>query len=145
MKKGETESPRSYTLRITREEWFQQVFMIKKYYPGVPRRWEPDGVILLVRKAEKGDSFVGYGTVERFVKRDHLPEEKRKECEKMGWKGAIVFSELYKFDPPLPIKETVLKDPRLKGRIFHGYPLTKEQVDSVLDTAKENVTFRKID
>jgi hypothetical protein len=119
------------------------VFTLKKYFPGIARRWEPEGTIFLVRKAEKGDSFVGYGVLKEFVNREKLLEERRKECEKMGWRGVLVFSELFRFEPPLPIKETVLKDSRAKGKCFHGYPLSKEQVDSILKSAKGKVEILK--
>jgi len=137
--------PNNFILRITREEWFNQVFSIKKYFPGISRRWEPGGTIFLVRKAEKGDSFVGYGVLNEFVKRDLLPEEKRKECKIMGWRGVLVFSKLYRFEPPLKIKDTVIGASKAKGRCFHGYPLTQEQVDSILRTAKEKVAINKVD
>jgi len=132
-------------LRITREEWFNQVFTIKKYFPGIARRWEPNGTILLVRKAEKGDSFVGYGVLGEFVKRDELPDEKRQECEKMGWRGVLVFKELYRFEPPVRIKDTVVGASKAKGRCFHGFPLSREQVNSVLKVAKEKVAVNKVD
>ena len=135
----------NFILRITREEWFNQVFSIKKYFPGIGRRWEPGGTILLVRKAEKGDSFVGYGVLEEFVNRDLLTEEQRKECETMGWKGVLVFNKLYKFEPPLRIKDTVIRASKAKGKCFHGYPLTQEQVNLILRTAKEKVAINKVD
>ena len=141
---NKSNSPRNYILRITREEWFRQVFSIKKYFPGVPRRWEPGGVILLVRKAEKGDSFVGYGVLGEFVKKDDLPEDKKQECEKMGWKGVLVFNKLYRFEPPLPIKETVLSGLKARGRCLHGYPLTEDQVNSILRTAKEKTVLQEV-
>jgi len=143
MEKKEPDSPRSYILRISREEWYRQVFSIKKYFPGVPRKWEPGGIIFLARKTEKGDSLIGYGIIGKFVKRELLPEDRRKECEKMGWKGAIVFSELYKIDPPLPIKETILSAAKARGRYFHGYPLTKEEVDLLIRTIKEKASLRE--
>ncbi|MFQ6095038.1 MAG: hypothetical protein ACE5NN_02730 [Candidatus Bathyarchaeia archaeon] len=136
--------PQSYILRITKEEWFRQVFTIKKYYPGVRRRWEPNATILLVRNSEKGDSFVGYGTLKEYLKRDVLPEDERRECELMRWTGALVFSELFKFEPPLLLKETVLSGTTVRGRYLHGYPLTHREVDSILNRAKELSTIRKI-
>jgi hypothetical protein len=142
--KGAT-SPRNFILRITREEWFRQVFSIKKYFPGIARRWTPEGTILLVRKAEKGDSFVGYGVLKEFIEREKLPEERKKECEKMGWKGVLVFDELFRFEPPLLIKETFFKGSKAKGKCFHGYPLLKEQVDAILDSAKRKVEILKVD
>ncbi len=80
--------PNSFILRISREEWFRQVFTIKKYFPGIGRRWEPNGIILMARKAEKEDSFVGYGILEKFVRRNELPDEQRLECEKNGLEGS---------------------------------------------------------
>lgn len=137
-------SPNNFILRITREEWFKQVFSIKKYFPGISRRWEPNGAILLVHKAENGDSFVGYSVLDEFVKRETLHDEKRQECETMGWKGVLVFKELYKFEPPLKIKDTILGTSKARGKCFHGFPLTQEQVNSILEAAKEKVAINKV-
>jgi len=145
MRGEESDFPRSYILRISREEWYRQVFSIKKYFPGIPRKWEPGGLIFLARKAEKADSLIGYGVIGKFVKKDLLPEDRRKECEKMGWKGAIVFSELYRIEPPVPIKETILSAAKLRGRYFHGYPLTKGQAESLLKTIKEKASLCKVE
>ncbi len=144
MEKNDSAIPRSYILRISKEEWYRQVFSIKKYFPGVPRKWEPGGIIFLARKAEKGDSLVGYGVIREFVKRDLLPEERRKECEMMGWRGAIVFSELYKISPPIPIKETILAASKARGRYFHGYTLTRDEVESLLRTIKKKASLIRV-
>jgi hypothetical protein len=141
---SEDYSHNHFILRITREEWFKQVFAIKKYYPGVRRCWKAGGVILLVRKTESGDSFVGYGVLEKFVERNHLSEKERIECESMNWKGVLVFEELYKFEPPLPIKETFLNGSNAKGKCLQGYPLSQKQVESILDEAKKYSVFEKI-
>lgn len=145
MDEEQPDSPRGYVLRITKEEWYRQVFSIKKYFPGVPRRWDPGGIIFLVRKAEKGDSLIGYGVIERFVKRNLLPEFRRKECEKMGWKGAIIFSELYRIEPPVPVKQTVLGAVGVSGSYLQGYVLTKEQADSILRTIKDKAVLKKVE
>ena len=142
---GTQSSTNNFILRITREEWFNQVFSIKKYFPGIGRRWEPNGIILLARNAENGDSFVGYGVLDQFVKKDALPDEKRQECERMGWRGVLVFRELYRFEPPVRIKDTVIGASRARGRCFHGFPITREQVDSVLKVANEKATVKKAD
>jgi len=140
---GEKVHPQSYILRITKEEWFKQVFTIKKYYPGVKRKWEPNAQILLVRNSVDGDSFVGYGTLKQYIKRDLLPDEERLQCEKMGWTGVLVFNELFKFDPPLLMKDTILSGGRVQGRCLHGYPLTQNQVDLVLNKATELCNIQK--
>jgi len=138
-------TPNNFILRITREEWFNQVFSIKKYFPGIARYWESNGTIFLVRKAERGDSFVGYGVLDSFIRKDLLPEEQKKECEIMGWRGVLVFKKLYRFEPPLKIKDTVIGASNAKGRCFHGYPLTREQVESILRTAKQKVSINQVD
>ena len=142
---GATVHPQGYVLRITKEEWFRQVFTIKKYYPGVRRRWEPNAKILLVRNSENGDSFVGYGILMQYLKRDQLSEDERKKCELMQWTGALVFRELFRFDPPLLLRETILSGSRVRGSYLHGYPLTNGQVDSILTRAKELCSILKID
>ncbi|MBS7625087.1 hypothetical protein KEJ29_05870 [Candidatus Bathyarchaeota archaeon] len=134
-KKG-GDTPKNFILRITKEEWMKQVFTIKKYYPGVPRHWREGGLIFFARGSERGDSIIGYGVVEKFIDKEKLRGRERSECEKMGWRGAIVFSELYKFDPPLLIKETILGGLRAKGKYLHGYPLTEQQVNEILETAR---------
>ena len=145
MGEAKQESPKSYILRITREEWYRQVFSIKKYFPGVPRRWNRGGMIFLVRKAERGDSFIGYGVIGRFVKRDCLPEPRRSECERMGWKGAIEFSELYRVEPPVPVKETVIGAVGARGSYLHGYILKKDQAESILKALREKAVLKKVE
>lgn len=145
MTDGRSAASRCYILRITKKEWYRQVFNIKKYYPGVPRSWEPGGTIFLVHKVEKGDSFVGYGIIERFVERDKLPDQTRRECERMRWKGELIFSELFRFEPPVPIKETILSGSRVRGRCLHGYPLNEPQAESILEAAEEMSRLVKID
>ena len=133
-----------YILRITREEWFRQVFEIKKYYPGVRGAWMPGLTILLAKKMEAGDSFVGYGTIRGFVDVEDLSEEERRMCEEMRWKGAIIFDDLFRFNPPLPIKETFLRDSKAKGRYLHGFSLTNDQVNSILSRAEELCNIYKV-
>ena len=137
--------PQSYILRITKEEWFRQVFSLKKYYPGVRRRWEPNAKILLVRNTENGDSFVGYGTLLEYIRKDQLPADEQIECASMRWTGALLFNELYKFDPPLLLKETFLSGSSVRGRCLHGYPLNERQVGLILSRAKGLCNVLKID
>jgi len=140
MKEGEF-SPMGYILRIARDEWVKQVFGLKKYYVGVRGRWEPGLTIFFARKAEKGDSFLGYGLIESVQELEELSEEERRECEKWGWKHALNFKDVVKFEPPLPIKETLLKDTGLWGNRLHGYRLTSEQVRSILSKAEQTCNF----
>ena len=136
-------SPKNYVLRIVKEEWCQQVFSTKRYFPGVPRRWNSGDMIFLVHKVEKADSLVGYGIIEEFVEKEELPEDERRVCEEMGWRGVIVFNELYKIDPPVPVKDTILSAVEARGKYLHGYPLTDEQVESILRTVKAKASLKE--
>ena len=133
---GEKEAG-GFILRISREEWLRQVFELKKYYPGIMRRWTHGTTILLARKTGKGDSFIGYGVIGRIDMPWELPKEEEEYCRSNGWKCAILFKTLRRFKEPLPLKETFLKgDPR-KGRFLHGISLTVDQIDSILEAAEE--------
>ena len=121
-----------YILRITRKEWVEQVFERTKYYIGIRRKWLPSQTILFVHKTIKGDAFIGYGIVNNFQSFEELSDEEKAECEKWNWKGALDFTYVVRFEEPLPIKETFLKDSRLRGKYLHGLALTREQVDSIL-------------
>lgn len=136
--------PKNFILRITREEWLKRVFRLKKYYPGVPRRWGKGDIIFFARKSDFGDSLIGYGIVEGFVKKDDLSDKERLECEIMNWKGAIVFRELYRFEPPIPIKETFLANQKAKGKYLHGLQLTVEQAAEILEIAEKISNVKKV-
>ncbi len=136
MKSSDEYESYGYILRIATDEWLEQVYRLKKYYPGLNRRWDEGTVILLAKKAEAGDSFIGYGIVERVMRLEELPPDERAYCEEHGWKSAIVFKELYRFDPPYPIKESILKDDPRRGRPLHGVRLTVEEVNSIIESAK---------
>jgi hypothetical protein len=140
MKEGEFSST-GYILRISRDEWVKQVFDLKKYYVGVRRRWEPGLTIFFARKAEKGDSFLGFGLIENVQGLEELSEEERSECKKWNWKHALNFKNVVKFEPPLPLKETLIKEVGLQGSRLHGYRLTSEQVRSILSKAEKMCNF----
>lgn len=126
-----------YILRISRDDWVRQVFEKRKYYPGIMRRWSRGTTILLARKTEKGDSFIGYGIIGRIDMPWELPEEELEYIRSHGWKCVLVFKNLMRFEKPLPLKETFLRDDRRKGKFLHGVPLTVEQVDSILEAAED--------
>jgi hypothetical protein len=80
---------------------------------------------------------VGYGEIGSIYASDELSEEERRECKKQGWKRAIEFKYVIRFDEPLPIKETFLKDSKLRGRSLHGFPLKKEQANAIISQADQ--------
>jgi hypothetical protein len=126
-----------YILRIATEEWVDQVFNLAIYYTSTGRKWKPMQTILFAHKTGVGDAFVGYGVIENAYEKDELSEDEKRECEKRGWKKAIEFQYVMRFETPLPIKETFLKDLKLRGRSLHGFPLNKEQLDSIIREAEQ--------
>jgi hypothetical protein len=125
-----------YILRISTEEWVDQVFDMAIYYTSVRRKWKPGQSILFVHKTDVGDAVVGYGVIENVYEKDELSEEEKHECEEHGWKRAIEFKYVLKFEKPLPVKETFLKALRVRGRTLHGFPVNKEQLGSVISQAE---------
>jgi hypothetical protein len=121
-----------YILRIATEKWVDQVFDMAIYYTGVRRRWKPGQTIIFIHKTSVGDAVIGYGVIENICEIDELSEEEQRECEKHGWKKAIEFKYVVKLEKPLPIKETFLKDSKLRGRYFHGLKLNKDQLNSII-------------
>jgi len=125
-----------YILRIATEEWVDQVFDMAIYYTSTSRKWVPGQTLLFVHKTSLGDAFVGYGVIEAIREKDDLSEDERHMCEEHGWKRAIEFQYVKRFEKPLPIKETVLKGTKLRGRFLHGLQLGREQVDSIISRAE---------
>ena len=126
-----------YILRISKDQWLKQVYDLKKYYPGTMRRWKRGTIILLAKKAEEGDSFIGYGVVDKVQMLWELPPEEEAYCRERGWKCALSFKTLFRFDKPFPIKESILADDPRKGRLLHGVRLTEDQVDAILEAAED--------
>lgn len=61
--------------------------------------------------------------------------------QKWGWKHVLNFKDVVKFEPPLPIKQTIIKDTGLWGNRLHGYRLTSEQARSILSKAEQTCSF----
>ena len=125
-----------YILRIASKKWIDQVFNSAMYYTSAPRKWTPGHTIVFVHKTNVGDAFVGYGILNRIHGIDELSEEERSECKRHGWKKALEFKYVLRFDKPLPIKETFLKDSKLRGAYLHGLKLNKEQLNLIMSKAE---------
>lgn len=128
-----------YILRIATEQWVNYVFDMAIYYTNLKRKWKAGHTILFVHKTSMGDAIVGYGVIEGPVEKDELPEDEQSKCEEGGWKRALVFKYVKRFDRPLLIKETFLKDSKLRGRLFHGLALSKEQMKSIMSQAEQGL------
>jgi len=133
---NEEENP-GYILRISTDEWLEQVYRLKKYYSGVMRGWKRGTVILFAKKAEAGDSFIGYGVVDKVEMLWEMTPEEEEYSREHGWRCALGFNALLKFDKPYPIDESILRDDRRKGRYLHGARLSEEEVDEILEAAED--------
>jgi hypothetical protein len=125
-----------YILRITTEEWANQVFSLAIYYTNARRKWKPGQTAFLVHKTKVGDAIIGYGEIGNICGLEVLSEEEKRQCEKLGWKEAIEFRYIIRFDRPLLVRETILKDLKLRGRSLHAFPMNGEQVKVILSQAE---------
>jgi hypothetical protein len=126
-----------YILRISTESWRDQVFELKKYYSGVMRGWKRETTILLAKKTDVGDSFIGYGVVGKVEMLWELSPEEEAYCRENNWRCALTFKALNGFERPYPIKESILAEDPRKGSFLHGARLTEDQMDAILDAAEE--------
>jgi hypothetical protein len=65
-----------------------------------------------------------------------LSEEERRDCKESGWKSALEFQYVKRLDDPLLLKETFLKDTRLRGRYFHGLGLSRNQLHLIMEAVE---------
>jgi len=127
---------KAYIFRIASEQWVNQVFDMAIYFTNIRRKWEPGQTILFLHKTRIGDALVGYGVISNACEKDELSEEERKTCEIGGWKRAIQFEYVKQFDKPLPIRATLLKDSKRRGRFFHGLELNHAQLKEIMSQAE---------
>jgi len=132
-----TDENYGYILRISKDDWEEQVYDIKKYYTAIMRGWRRGSTILLARKKEEGDSFIGYGVVGKVERLWELPPEEEAYCQENNWRCVVTFKSLNKFKKPFPIKESILSDDPRKGMFLHGARFTEEQIDAILEAAED--------
>ncbi|MCW4049501.1 MAG: hypothetical protein NWE89_07160 [Candidatus Bathyarchaeota archaeon] len=126
-----------YILRVSSDEWVEQIYELQKYYSGIMRNWKIGTPILLAKKTEVGDSFLGYGITDKVEMLWEMTPEEENYCRENKWKCALTFKPLIRFDKPLPIKATFLADDKRKGSFLHGAMLNEEQIDTILEAAED--------
>jgi len=131
------EERRGYILRIIRDNWVERVFKEHRYYSGVSRRWRRGDIILFAKKTEGGDSFIGYGVVDRIEEIWELPPEERRYAMEHGWRWALTLNPIFRFEKPIPIRETILAEDPRRGSFLHGAMLTEEELDAILEAAED--------
>lgn len=125
-----------YILRIATKQWVDNVFTMAIYYTNIHRKWKQGQTVLFIHKTGGGDALVGYGVIEAVHEIAELAAEEKGECEKHGWRRALLFTYVVRFEKSLPVKETFLRDRKFRGRCCHGLPLNKEQLDSIISQAE---------
>ena len=78
---------------------------------------------MFLNRTDVGDAFIGYGILKKAHNIDELSEEEHYRCRKHGWKKALEFKYVLRFERPLPIQKTFLKDSKLRGAYLHGLKL----------------------
>ena len=126
-----------YILRVSSDDWVEQVYEINKYYSGIMRHWRIGTPILLAKKTSIGDSFLGYGIADKVEMLWEMTPEEENYCRENNWKCAITFKPLIRFTKPFPIKQTFLAGDKRKGSFLHGALLHEDQVDEILEAAEE--------
>lgn len=121
-----------YVMKIATKQWVTQVFSLAIYYTALRRKWRTDQKILFVHKTSFGDAIVGYGVVAKALEKEELTSPDKIMCQKLGWKRAIEFRYVFQFPKPLPVKETFLPGLKIRGRFLHGFPLKKDQLDTII-------------
>lgn len=121
-----------YILRIASERWVDRVLEMAIYFTSVRRNWKSGQTVLFLHKGQGGDAFVGYGVIARACGKTDLNEEERRECEEGGWETALEFQYVKRFRNPMLVKETFLKDSKLRGRYFHGLSLDRKQFELII-------------
>ncbi|MGB9676454.1 MAG: hypothetical protein ACPL0C_04630 [Candidatus Bathyarchaeales archaeon] len=134
---GKMAAPKGLILRIATKEWVNQVFDYAIYYTSARRKLSAGQIVLFVHKTEFGDAFIGYGEIENICSVEELSEVERSLCEKCGWKRAIEFKYIVKFEEPLPISETFLKDLKVRGKTLHCFPLSEENLNQIIGNAEK--------
>ncbi|MEM2760509.1 MAG: hypothetical protein QXU32_08910 [Nitrososphaerales archaeon] len=129
----------SYILRIARDEWEKQVFALKAYYAGVRRDWDIGSSIFLIKKTESGDAFIGYGNIKKITSLEEMDKREKDMCVNNNWNKKLSFGKLVRFEPPVPVKDTVVSKWGQKGALLHGAPISPSDMESIVKIAKTKI------
>lgn len=129
----------NFILRISKDEWERRVFALKSYYAGVRRNWEAGSNILFIKKAEAGDAFIGYGVIGSVAGLEEMNAEEKQFCLDNNWNKKLAFAKMVRFEPPVPVKETIVSKWGQKGALLHGAPISVLDLDSIIKIARVKI------
>jgi len=137
METQQASSTDGYVLRISHEDLVNQVFSLGKYYSGLLRDFKRGTPILFAAKSESGDSFVGYGVVDKIEFLWEMLPADEEYAREHNWKVALTLRGATKFGTPLLIKNSILKEDKRRGAYLHGAKLTEDTIDALLEQAEK--------
>jgi hypothetical protein len=108
----------SFVLRI-RDSQERQLRVKRELYVGIRRDWSPGSKVVFVKKVPAGDSILGIGIMERVAELDAMDGGEKKACLENNWYGKIIFSQVARFCPPVPVRDTDLAS--VPPALLHGH------------------------
>lgn len=114
----------SFVLRI-RDSQERQLRVNRTLYVGIRRDWSFGSKIMLVKKGPSGDLVAAIGTVGRIIEADKMDNDEKKQCMENNWYGKIVFSQVARLYPPVPISATELAS--IQPALLHGHLISDAQ------------------
>ena len=96
-----------YILRVSTDDWVEQIFEIKKYYSGIMRNWKRGTPILLAKKTDVGDSFLGYGITDKVEMLWEMTPEEENYCRENNWRCTLTLKPLDTLREAIPHKRDV--------------------------------------
>jgi hypothetical protein len=94
--------PANYILRIQRDDLERQLYSQRMLYVSIKRDWLRNTNLLFIKKA----TFIGSGTIDRFISMSGLSEDEKKICLENNHYGKIELAKLMRFYPALAIEHT---------------------------------------
>jgi hypothetical protein len=137
METKKASSTDGYVLRISHEDLVNQVFSLGKYYSGIQRNFIRGTPLLFAAKTDDGDSFVGYGVVDKIEYLWEMTPADEDYAKEHGWKIALTLRGATRFKNHLLIKNSLLRDDKRKGAYLHGAKLSEDTIDVLLEQAEE--------
>lgn len=111
----------SFALRL-RESQERQLRVRRALYVGIRRDWSRGSKIVLVKKAPSGDSIIAVGTLERVAELGDMDADEKKLCMDSNWYGKMLFSQVARFYPPIPVSATELAG--VQPALLHGHAVS---------------------
>jgi hypothetical protein len=109
--------PANYILRIQREDLERQLYSQRILYVSIKRDWLRNTNLLFIKKA----TFIGSGTIDRFISMSGLSEDEKKICLENNYYGKIEFAKLVRFYPSVALEDTSVAGQNILG--LHGASL----------------------